>query len=359
MLVAVLGAGIMGASLAIHLARNDVTVLLFDDVGAGSGATRPSFDCLDFFTGATSDDMRFRSEALHYQAELSGQIGLADAVRRTGTLRWSTKVRQNRKLIQAARMAEALGRTVEYLSRNDALILEPNLSIVGCPEVIVRVPQEGWLDSVHFTKRLIDIAVDTRLTHCIFEKCKRMEPLNHGVELWTDRTSYFVDAVVLAGSGGINLLLEEFACAPLANEMLEVLTLLRYIGPPIKHVVFANHTHFRANEHSLVIRNAFDRASIRDPGVAIRAAGESVSSVRRELKRARFEDFFSVQIGSRPVSEDGYPIVGRLPGLPRMFVATTQADITLAPYIALLLSTEIAEDASCEALDPFRPDRFI
>ncbi|MGY8685108.1 FAD-binding oxidoreductase [Bradyrhizobium sp. UFLA05-153] len=359
MLVAVVGAGMMGASLALHLARNEMTVLLFDGAAPGSGATGSSFACLNFFTGATSDYMQFRSEALDYHAELAGQIGVADAIRRTGTLRWSTKSRENKKLLQAAKMAEGQGRTVEYLSRNDALSLEPNLSIVGRPEVIVRVPQEGWLDSVYFTKCVIDTAVGNGLVHYVSEKCTRMEPLNQGVVLWTNRTSYLVDAVVLASGIGINLLLEDLACPPLVDEMPEVLTLLQYFGPPIEHVVFANHIHFRANgRSSLIVGNAHDRTDLRDAGIAAKAAGRHVLSVKGELKEPSFGASITAQIGIRPVSKDGYPIVGRLPGQERIFVAVAHAGITLAPYVALLLTTEIATGALIEELDAFRPDRF-
>lgn len=359
MLVAVVGAGIMGASLALHFARNEMTVLLFDDAAPGSGVTGLSFACLDFFTGTTSDYMQFRSEALDYHAELAGQIGLADAIRRTGTLRWSTKSRQNKKLLQTARMADGLGRTVEYLSRTDVLKLEPNLGIVGRPEVVVRVPQEGWLDSVYFTRRMIDVAVGTRVAHYVSEKCTRIEPLNQGVELRTNRTSYLVDAVVLASGIGLNVLLEDLGCAPFVDEMPEVLTLLPYFGPPIEHVVFANHIHFRANGHSsLIVGNTCDRTDLRDAGLAARAAGQNISLVRRELKEASFGDSIRVQTGTRPVSKDGYPIVGRLPGQPRIFVAVTDPGITLGPYIAQLLTKEITTEALCEKLDTFGPERF-
>ncbi|MCC8959219.1 FAD-binding oxidoreductase [Bradyrhizobium sp. Pear77] len=73
MLVAVVGAGIMGASLALHLAGNELTVLLFDGAVPGSGATGSSFACLSFFAGATPDYMQFRSEALDYHVELARQ----------------------------------------------------------------------------------------------------------------------------------------------------------------------------------------------------------------------------------------------------------------------------------------------
>ncbi|WP_420967298.1 NAD(P)/FAD-dependent oxidoreductase [Bradyrhizobium sp. B120] len=358
MLVAVVGAGIMGASLALHFAANEMTVLLIDSAVPGSGATGSSFACLNFFDGATSDYMKFRSEALYYHMELARPIGLADAIRATGTLRWSTESTQHKTLLRVASMAEGLGRTVEYLSRNDALKLEPNLSIVGSPEVIVRVPQEGWLDSVHFTKRMIDAAVATGLAHCVSEKCTMIEPLNQGAVVWTDRTCYLVDAVVLASGIGINALLKDLACAPLVHESPEVLTQMPYFGPPIEHVVFANHIRFRANGPSLIVGNADDPTGVRDSGVELKVARERASLVRGELKEPSFGDSIAVRRGIRPVPKDGYPIVGRLPGQEHIFIAVTHAGVTLAPYVALLLTTEIAGEGSCGALGAFRPERF-
>ncbi|NEU97993.1 NAD(P)/FAD-dependent oxidoreductase [Bradyrhizobium uaiense] len=358
MLVAVVGAGIMGASLALHLARSEMTVLLFDSTVPGSGATGSSFASLNFFAGVTSHYMQFRSEAIDYHALLATQIGLTDAIRATGTLRWSTEPTENKKLLEAAATAEGLGRTVEYLSRNDALELEPNLSIVGCPKVVVRVPQEGWLDSVHFTKRVIDAAVATGLAYCVSEKCARIEPLNQGAVVWTNRTCYLVDAVVLTNGIEINSLLEDLVCAPMVHEVPAALMQIRYFGPPIEHVVFANHLYFRANgPSSLIAGSGPDPTRLSDSGVAVKTAKENISLIRAELKDPSFGDSIARR-GICPVPKDGYPIVGRLPRLERVFIAVAHAGVTLAPYVALLLTMEIATDASCEALGAFRPERF-
>ncbi|WP_342739981.1 FAD-dependent oxidoreductase [Bradyrhizobium sp. B117] len=358
MLVAVVGAGIMGASLALHFAANEMTVLLFDGATPGSGATGLSFASLSFFAAATPNLMQFSSEALNYHMDVARPIGLADSIRTTGTLHWSTDPAQNKKLLQAASMAEGLGRIVEYLSRNNALNLEPNLSIPGAPEVIVRIPEEGWLDSVHFTKRMIDVAVATGLAHCVSEKCTRIEPLKQGAVVWTNRTCYLVDMVVLANGIGINTLLEDLGCAPLVHELPDEVIQIPYFGPPIEHVVFANHIHFRTNGPSLIVGNADDPTAFCDTGLEIRSARENVSLVRDELKEPSFGESITARRGSRPAPKDGYPIVGRLPGQERIFIAVTHAGITLAPYVALLLTTEIAKDGSCEVLGAFRPERF-
>lgn len=53
---------------------------------------------------------------------------------KNGDVALVNQIQQNMKLLQPARMAERQGRIVEYLSRKDALILDPNLNIVGYPE---------------------------------------------------------------------------------------------------------------------------------------------------------------------------------------------------------------------------------
>lgn len=359
MLVAVVGAGIMGASLALHLARSGVTVLLFDAAEPGSGVTASTFACLNFFAGTTSQCMQFRSEALNYHAQLADQIGLTDALRAKGTLRWATGATQAKQLLQAATMAEGLGRTVEYLSRNDALNLEPNLSISGCPKAIIRLPEEGWLDSVRFTRRMIDCATATGLTHYIAEKCTRIEPVSQGAVLWSSRTCYRVDAIVLANGTGINCLLEDLGYAPLINEVPGVLALVQYSGPQVEHIIYADHIHFRTEDpSSLMIGNADDPTGLPDAAVAVKAAAENVSLVSRELKTACFGQSITVKIGTRPIPKDGYPIVGRLPHQERIYIAGAHAAVTVAPYIALLLTAEIANEASREELAAFRLERF-
>ena len=64
--------------------------------------------------------------------------------------------------------------------------------------------------------------------------------------------------------------------------------------------------------------------------------------------------------GLRPVSPDGLPLIGSLPGQESLFVATGHGmlGVTLAPATAALLTPLVLQGRRSPEIEPFRPDRF-
>jgi D-amino-acid dehydrogenase len=65
--------------------------------------------------------------------------------------------------------------------------------------------------------------------------------------------------------------------------------------------------------------------------------------------------------GLRPYPADGLPILGRLPGHERVFLATGHGrlGITMAPGTGKLLASVILDAASPPELEPFSVHRFL
>jgi D-amino-acid dehydrogenase len=66
-------------------------------------------------------------------------------------------------------------------------------------------------------------------------------------------------------------------------------------------------------------------------------------------------------VGMRPMTPDGLPVIGRLPGSDNLFVATghQMLGVTLAPTTAIALSQLMLDGRSDISLVPFDPVRFI
>lgn len=78
------------------------------------------------------------------------------------------------------------------------------------------------------------------------------------------------------------------------------------------------------------------------------------------LCRSRFSDtdvdHFTVEW--RPMPTDKMPIVGPLPGMSSIYVATGHSGVTIAPAPAHLISKEVLGGEEQERLKAFRPGRF-
>lgn len=66
-------------------------------------------------------------------------------------------------------------------------------------------------------------------------------------------------------------------------------------------------------------------------------------------------------VGMRPMTPDGLPVIGRMPGNDNLFVATghQMLGVTLAPTTALALADLMHQDEPAVSLAPFDPVRFL
>jgi D-amino-acid dehydrogenase len=66
------------------------------------------------------------------------------------------------------------------------------------------------------------------------------------------------------------------------------------------------------------------------------------------------------RVGLRPLSADGLPVLGRVPGVAGAYVATGHgpSGLTLGPYSARVVADLVVGRVPDLDLAPFRPDRF-
>ena len=75
-----------------------------------------------------------------------------------------------------------------------------------------------------------------------------------------------------------------------------------------------------------------------------------------QLKAVKLEE---VVIGWIPSTHNGGPVVGHLKNIPGAYLATTNSGVTLAPIIGKLVAMELLDGTESNLLADFRPDRFI
>jgi glycine/D-amino acid oxidase-like deaminating enzyme len=96
------------------------------------------------------------------------------------------------------------------------------------------------------------------------------------------------------------------------------------------------------------------------PDAAIRTMhGQRIlDKITTILPGARGAKLERLTLGFRPMPEDGFPIVGFVPGSSDVYVAVMHSGISLAPIMGQSISREILDDISVDSLAPYRPTRF-
>ncbi|HVH53617.1 MAG TPA: FAD-dependent oxidoreductase, partial [Actinomycetota bacterium] len=136
--VVVIGGGITGCSVAMHLVKAGLTdVLVLEKGELTSGSTSHAVGLVTMFNPSPTM-MRFR----RYSIELYKELGVFDAV---GSLRLASSPEQFAELERGVSRARGIGLEVELLSAKEAGALMPAAS----PESLfgaVYVPGDGFLD---------------------------------------------------------------------------------------------------------------------------------------------------------------------------------------------------------------------
>jgi glycine/D-amino acid oxidase-like deaminating enzyme len=347
--VVVVGAGIVGASLAYHLASKGANVVLVEAEGIAAGVTGSSFAWINTSHSGPDPIAQLRGAAINEYRRLETELpGLK--VRWTGSLYYSAG-------IDGAPQVSDNQVSGTPVTRSQILELEPMLK--NPPQHALYKAEEGALDAVEATHALIAGAQDygakvhtqTRVIGFTTQSAKVT-----GVK--TTIGIFDADIVVLAAGTGITKLAETLKM-PLPIEASPAI-FIRYKSRSnlVRTIISSPEMEVRqSRDGTLLAAEDYLGNSLENQptAVALRAA----KAIQNELHGVISIDPEFACVGLRPIPIDGTPIIGYLPKVGGVYVCAMHPGVTLAAIVGRLASEEIINDKVCSALSPCRPDRFF
>ncbi len=329
----VVGAGIVGASVAYHAARAGAAVTLVGAGRPGGGATSDSFAWIGASGVLTGPAAALRTTATEEYRRLGTELPELP-VRWSGSLSWG-----------AADTAAEAGPGQEIVDAATAAALEPALR--RPPERAVWAPGDGAVDPVGVTERLVAgaralgarVHPDTAVTAVRRDAAGRVVGVETAAGPLAGTTVVLAAGVATAGLG-----------APLGVRVPvdpSPATLLRFRAPPglVRTVVHNRDFDLR--------QDAPDR---------LRAAADSperaLAAVRSAFRGAADVDLLSARVGMRPVPADGEPIVGPVAEVPGLYLAVMHSAVTLAAAVGRAVAGELVDGTVEPVLAGCRFDRF-
>ena len=339
--IVVIGAGIVGASLAYHLAGKGAKVTVVDAGDVACGVTATSFAWINTTCDAPDPIASLRSAAIDAYHRLEHELPDVK-IRWTGALCYGPNIQL---------------RANSRITRERIQALEPQLK--NPPEYAQFEAEEGALDAAQTTHALIAAAqaLGARLlTHNPVLGFSRQGSQVTGVE--TSRGVIHADRVVLAAGTG-TAALTSLLGLPLPIDASPAI-FIRYSAPPgIVHTLISNpEMEVRESAEGIwlaaedYLGNAPEHqpaAIARRTALAIAGELEGVTSIQPQL----------ACVGLRPIPVDGLPIIGELPSANGVYVCVMHPGVTLAAIVGQLVSEEIMESITSPALAPCRPERFF
>ncbi|TPM36232.1 FAD-binding oxidoreductase [Mesorhizobium sp. B2-3-4] len=349
--VIVIGAGIIGASIAWHLTRAGARVTVIADSEAGGVATPNSFGWINASWGNPEPYFRLRSRAMAEWTRLARDLpGLP--LSWCGGLCWDLSAAD---METYATQHSSWGYGIERVDRAQAARIEPNLAEL--PDFALHVAEEGVAEPVASTKALLADAErhGARITSSTVTALAQADGRVSGVD--TSHGLIAADEVVIAAGVGS----PDIAATAGITLPIETLPGLIVHSRPCKKLlnglVLAERLHMRQTAEGRVIAGSdFGGA---DPGMDAEATARELFAVLKAGLRggeALELDFHTT--GYRPTPVDGFPIIGRAEGLDGVYIAVMHSGITLAPAVGLFAAQEILAGERDPLLAPYGLERF-
>lgn len=335
--IVVVGAGILGASLAYHLAGRGRPVTLIDAGLPGSGATRASFAWIGRPLVSDLPSAPLRYLALEEYRRLETELPEL-SIQWSGSISW-----------------DGFDQTPGPHTDN-VRALEPHL--LSPPTMAIHRPEDAAFDPVVTTELLVAAARNRGarlLTGALVTALDHQGGTVSGVQT----TSGVVPAetvVLAAGTGTVAL------CAGIGITMpIEpspaVLVRLRATPRLVRTIIATPSLEVRQLPDGTVLvpaayRGETDQAALRETARRVR------DRFAASFSGADDTEILSAEIGWRPMPADGEPIIGRPAGTRGLYVTVMHSAITLAAAAGRLAAAEILTGLPAPELAGCRPDRF-
>lgn len=357
--IAVVGGGIIGASIAYQLARRGAQVTLCERERPAAGATANSFAWINAYASKEPDHYhRLNRLSTLAWRHVEREVGEGLAVQWGGSLEWRTDPEAARALIEQTRRQQARGYPIQLVDEDELADLEPEVRPGSPIGAAAWATEEGSVDPVAATSALLGAAKSAGaevLYPCDVTDFDLRSGRLRG--LTTSEGPLEADAVVIAAGVGTPALA---AKAGLNVPLRDAPGVLAHTAPGdrlLNRVVMAPGGAFKQKLDGRVVISAGFSG---DPNVdereaTARAALERARSVVPGLARFPFE---RATLGYRPLPADGHPVLGFAAYAPDVYLAVMHSGITLSALVGRLAATELLDDVRVEMLEPYRVERF-
>ena len=366
MKVIVIGAGVVGASVAFRLARAGASVTIFETRWAGSGTSLANFSWVNANNKPPRSYHDLNVEGMRAHVALREEFPGMSWWHGDGNVEWAVGDAARARLQQKIARLRAWDYPVEEITPGQLRELEPDLAPGALGDAdIAYFPSEGWLDPVVYAHAMIEAAAGAGARFCTGVGVREIRRTGDRVIGVTAEDGARYDADLVVNCGGC-WATEIAAPAGLGIPLAPTMGLLA-ITPPVpvrlRAIIHAPQCHFRPDAGGRLMVQADDTDGMMTPSTspcqAFEPAADLVSRAAGLLPAIRGVTPEAVRVGTRPIPADGYSAVGPLPGVRGYYLVVTHSGVTLAPGLGQLVSDEIMHGREDARLATFRPARFL
>lgn len=365
MKIVVVGAGIIGVSVARALAVAGADVALLDQWGPGSGTTATTFAWTNANRKLDPAYQRLNIAGMEEHGKLAKELGGTPAYFRSGSLHCAD-ARDEPWLTGNVELLRSRDYPAQWVDRDQARRIAGDVLIPDATTAIAHFPGEGYVLPERFLTAVLDDARRHGAKVTIGEVVAVDERQKGASVTLADGTVLSADRVVVATGRWTDRLAERSGFdIPMMTDVHRgspIVGLLGYVRSPAIDLRCVLHTpdlNLRPAADGATVVQALNLNPSVDPADSD-LAGDITSAVaaRFTTLTGRPSPDIDFQVAIRSMPADGHTIAGYTPRSSRIYFLVTHSGITLAPILARLTAAEIVADTEQDTLAPFRPARF-
>lgn len=371
--IIIIGAGVIGCSLADNLAQRGASVTVIDSAESGTGTSAATFAWVNSHDKTPAEYSRLNLLGLEaHERSAAADAGGRGWFHQTGTIQIAHTPDELEQIEAKVERFTANEYEARQLTTSEVLELEPSLDGRGILGGAL-YPREGWIDVQTMCASLLHRALGNGATFAPFETVLEVNETRVTTMTSHGTRKRSADAVILAAGNGTRRILNSAgidfpiidAGGPGGSQEAEqatvgIISTTSPINAGIRHLVRSEGVALRPARNGGITfadHPTGGKWEIDDPRIWTVPALllERARLLYPALRKVSTE---TVSLGTRVLPEDGLTIADWVTDNHSIYAVATHSGVTLASHLAEVVADEVLTGTRDQSLSTFGLTRF-
>ncbi|OJH20735.1 sarcosine oxidase subunit beta [Bacillus obstructivus] len=348
----IVGGGVIGNGIAYHLSeRYKESVLVIDKkypLSGTSGSTQAWVWVHNKTPSSYAEFSMYSAELYPYLAKKIGDV----EYKRTGGLSPFFNEKDRDKAKRLADSYREIGIKIKVLSREEVIEKEPSINPNVAGATFSKI--DGNVNPFRLVDMYMRAAKKNGIDYSYYNQVLDIQKKNDQFIIVSKKGEYICKNLILAGGTWSRELGKMLGIHIPVNQVRGQILVTEPLKPFINYTISGMR---QTNNGEVLIGYSMEEAGF-NRSTTLDVIQETANMAKYyipDLGKAKVVRAFS---GIRAVPEDGLPIIGKVPSVKNLYVATMHSGVTLSPLVGTLMTELLVDGDTSLSIAPYSIERF-